>query len=87
MDQKDYVPLRDYVDRIFEEKEKALNVAFKGQQEALSLASAALNKELEHLNELRQEVTTARGWVIGFGAAAGMLAGGMIALILKAIAP
>ena len=87
MNDVERVTLKEYVDRVFDEKEKALNLAFKSQQDALALATRALDRELEHLNELRQEVTTARGWVIGFGAAAGLLAGGIVALVLKSVAP
>ena len=50
------VTLRDYFNMKFDEREKALNLAFKAQQEALSLASSALDRELNHLNQLRQEV-------------------------------
>lgn len=55
------VSLRDFVERIFEEKQKALELAFKAQQEALALASRTLELRLEKLNELRQEVTQDRG--------------------------
>lgn len=54
------VPLKDYIERIFEEREKALNLAFKAQQEALAIATTSLNRELEHLNKLRQEVLADR---------------------------
>ncbi|HEV8573107.1 MAG TPA: hypothetical protein VGR43_00215 [Dehalococcoidia bacterium] len=54
------VTLRDYVERIFDEKQKALELAFKAQQEALALASRTLELRLEKLNELRQEVTQDR---------------------------
>ena len=55
------VSLRDYIERIFSEREAALNLAFKAQQEALALASRTLELRLEKLNELRQEVTQDRG--------------------------
>ena len=54
------VPLREYVERIFDEKQKALEIAFRGQQEALALASHTLEIRLEKLNELRREVTEDR---------------------------
>lgn len=68
----DGVTVRDYVERIFDEREKALNIAFgaekvrvelafKAQQDALALASRILELRLEKLNDLRQEVTTDRG--------------------------
>lgn len=53
--------LKDYMERIFSEREAALNLAFKAQQEALALASRTLELRLEKLNELRQEVTQDRG--------------------------
>jgi DNA repair exonuclease SbcCD ATPase subunit len=56
-----HVSLRDYIDRIFEEKQKAVELGFKSQQDALSLASRTLEQRLEKLNELRQEVTSDRG--------------------------
>ena len=56
----EHVSLRNYVERIFDEREKALNLAFRAQQEALAIATTALDRELSHLNELRQEVTRDR---------------------------
>ena len=56
-----HVTVRDYVERIFDEREKALNLAFSAQQQALAIATANLDNRLEKLNELRQEVTTDRG--------------------------
>lgn len=56
-----HVTVRDYVERIFDEREKALNLAFSAQQQALAIATGNLDSRLEKLNELRQEVTTDRG--------------------------
>lgn len=56
-----HVPLRDFVERIFIERQAALELAFKAQQEALSIATRNLDARLEKLNELRQEVTQDRG--------------------------
>ena len=55
------VSLKEYIERVFDEKEKALQLAFRAQQEALALASRTLELRLEKLNELRQEVTQDRG--------------------------
>jgi len=55
------VPLREYIERIFDERQKALDVAFKAQEQALRLASNNLELRLEKLNELRNEVTSDRG--------------------------
>jgi hypothetical protein len=57
----DDVPLREYVERIFSERQAALDLAFAAQQEALRVANAAIENRLEKLNELRQEVTQDRG--------------------------
>ena len=46
----DDVPLRQYIERILEEREKAVAVAF-----------TALETRLKNLNDLRQEVTHDRG--------------------------
>ncbi len=54
------VPLREYVERIFDEREKALTVALAGQQEALRVASKELESRLATLNELREDVTKDR---------------------------
>jgi hypothetical protein len=54
------VTLRDYIERIFDERKAALDIAFRAQQEALGLASRTLELRLEKLNELRQEVTSDR---------------------------
>ena len=57
----DNVPLREYVERIFSERQAALDLAFAAQQEALRVANEAIESRLEKLNELRQEVTADRG--------------------------
>ncbi len=56
----DNVTLKEYIERIFDEREKALNQAFRAQQEALALATHSLELRLEKLNELRAEVITDR---------------------------
>lgn len=57
----DHVSLREFIERVLDERQKALDVRFISQQEALGLASRTLELRLEKLNELRQEVTTDRG--------------------------
>jgi hypothetical protein len=54
------VPLREYIERIFDEKQKALELAFAAQQKALELATRSMELRLEKLNELRSEVTRDR---------------------------
>jgi diphthamide synthase subunit DPH2 len=55
------VTLREYIERIFDERQKALDIAFRASEQALALASRNLELRLEKLNELRQEVTQDRG--------------------------
>jgi hypothetical protein len=54
------VTLREYIEAIIGEKDRALSAAFKAQQDALNLATRNLELRLEKLNELRQEVTQDR---------------------------
>jgi hypothetical protein len=58
------VSLRDYVERIFDERQAALDLAFSGQQEALRVAKVEYDARLEKLNELRAEVTRDRALFI-----------------------
>ena len=60
------VPLREYIERIFEEKQKALEIAFISQQKALDLATRNLELRLEKLNELRAEVSADRSEFVKF---------------------
>jgi hypothetical protein len=59
-DSGQFVSLRDYIERIFDERQKALDIAFKASEQALALASRSLEQRLERLNELRAEVTEDR---------------------------
>ena len=54
------VTLREYIEAIMSERDRALTAAFTAQQSALSLATRNLELRLEKLNELRQEVTQDR---------------------------
>jgi len=54
------VTLREYIEAIIGEKDRALQAAFTAQQNALNLATKNLELHLEKLNELRQEVTQDR---------------------------
>ena len=57
------VTLREYIEAIIGEKDRALQAAFTAQQNALNalnLATKNLELRLEKLNELRQEVTQDR---------------------------
>jgi hypothetical protein len=58
------VSLREYIERILDEKQKALELAFKAQQDALALARHDLENRLETLNKLRQEVTEDRSQLV-----------------------
>jgi hypothetical protein len=55
------VTLREYIEAIMAERDKALTAAFRSQQAALELATRNLELRLEKLNELRNEVTQDRG--------------------------
>ncbi len=59
-DDEPSVSLKEYILRILDEREKTLNLAFKAQQQALAIATVSLNRELEHLNALREEINQAR---------------------------
>jgi len=54
------VTLREYIEAIMSERDRALTAAFTAQQSALNLATRNLELRLEKLNELRQEVTQDR---------------------------
>ena len=55
-----HVSLREYIEAIISEKDRALQAAFLAQQNALNLATKNLELRLEKLNDLRQEVTRDR---------------------------
>jgi hypothetical protein len=55
------VSLREFIEAILAEREKALQAAFAAQQIALSRASQNIELRLDKLNELRQEVIEDRG--------------------------
>lgn len=57
----DHITLREYVDRILEEREKAFLVRMEMQNAALQRESRNIEMRLEKLNELRQEVIQDRG--------------------------
>jgi hypothetical protein len=54
------VTLREYIEAIMSERDRALTAAFNSQQAALNLATRNLELRLEKLNELRAEVTQDR---------------------------
>ena len=54
------VTLREYIEAIMSERDRALTAAFTAQQSALNLATRNLELRLEKLNELREEVTRDR---------------------------
>jgi hypothetical protein len=54
------VTLREYIEAIMSERDRALTAAFNSQQAALTLATKNLELRLEKLNELRAEVTSDR---------------------------
>ena len=58
------VTLREYIEAIMSERDRALTAAFTAQQAALNLATKNLELRLEKLNELREEVTRDRSQYI-----------------------
>ncbi len=52
------VSLKEYFERILEEKDKAINIALAAAKESVIKAENAAEKRFELLNELRQGVAT-----------------------------
>jgi len=55
------VPLREYIESIFREKDKAYDAALKSQKESLELAADVLSHKLEMMNQFRAQVLEERG--------------------------
>ena len=55
------VPLREYIESIFREKDKAYDAALRAQRESLELAANALSHRLETMNQFRAQVLEERG--------------------------
>jgi hypothetical protein len=55
------ISLRDYFERVLEEREKRTAVLVSSYEDALTLAARSMEQRLDKLNELRQEVITDRG--------------------------
>lgn len=55
-DRRDYVSLRDYFERILEEHCKKVEQRFESQETALDEAKVNMERRLDGLNELRQQV-------------------------------
>jgi len=62
------VSLKEYIERIFDEREKALNVALRSQEERVREASKQVDMRLDKLNELRAEVQADRSEFVKKGA-------------------
>ena len=62
MGEKDgmHVTLREFVERIMDEREKHIETRFSNAQEALTVSKRELDKKLAELNELRREYTSDR---------------------------
>jgi len=56
----DDVPLREFIERILDEREKAHNATFQAAMREADNKAKELERRLEGLNELRQEVTSDR---------------------------
>lgn len=57
MKQEDQISLRQYVDRIFEEKQRAFDAYVAQQKSAVDAAFVAMNERMNKLNELRDVAT------------------------------
>lgn len=55
------VELRDYVDRIFSELEKAHNAQLQAAEKALGATAMALEARLETMNQFRSQIQEERG--------------------------
>ncbi len=56
----DGVPLREYVDRIFAEREKAREAQLSAMRRAVDSASVQLNERLESMNQFRSQISEER---------------------------
>lgn len=54
------VRLRDYIERIMDEREKAHRAEWIASEKALDAASKALSARLETMNEFRAQITSER---------------------------
>ncbi len=50
------VPLKEYIEKVIDEKEKQVILRYNNAKEALELSKKELDRRLEGLNELRSEV-------------------------------
>jgi hypothetical protein len=57
---REFVPMREYVDILLREHEKHQEIQLKAYSDALILSRAELERRLEGLNELRQDVVKDR---------------------------
>lgn len=55
-----YVTLRSHFELLFAEREKQANTQYRAMDEALKVAARDIERRLEKLNELREEVTKDR---------------------------
>ena len=62
-----YVHLKEYFEMLFEERQKQMLLRFDSTEKALTISSETLKRDLEHLNQLRSEVTEDRGLLVRHG--------------------
>ena len=62
-----YVHLKEYFEMLFEERQKQMLLRFDSTEKALTISSETLKRDLEHLNQLRSEVTEDRGLLVRLG--------------------
>jgi hypothetical protein len=75
------VPLRLYVERIFDEREKTLGATFKAHQDALDLATRSLERQPQMGDARLTALESFRAKALGFGALLALLSGAAGAVI------
>ena len=69
------VPLREHIEAIMTEREKALTIASTALKERLNYERADHEKAIERLNEVINKLSARQSWMIGVGATLVVLAG------------
>ena len=62
-----YVSLKEHFEMLLSEREKQMLLRFDASEKALGISGEALKRDLDHLNQLRNEVTEDRGLLVRLG--------------------
>ena len=62
-----YVSLKEHFEMLLAEREKQMLLRFDASEKALGISGEALKRDLDHLNQLRNEVTEDRGLLVRLG--------------------